>query len=114
MSLFIDPDDEQINAAKEVGAHVIELHTGAYADAKDSTQIQELKRIQEAAHYAKSLGFRVNAGHGLNEGNVKAIAQIPEISELNIGHAIVAQAIFKGWTKAIQDMRHLMNEARAQ
>jgi pyridoxine 5-phosphate synthase len=114
VSLFIDPDDEQINAAKEVGAQVIELHTGAYADANQSTQTQELKRIQEAARYAKSLGLRINAGHGLNEENVKAIAQVPEISELNIGHSIVAQAIFKGWTKAIQDMRHLMNEARAQ
>jgi len=113
VSLFIDPDDEQINAAKEVGAQVIELHTGAYADANQTTQTQELKRIQEAARYAKSLGLRINAGHGLNEENVKAIAQVPEISELNIGHAIVAQAIFKGWTKAIQDMRHLMNEARA-
>jgi pyridoxine 5-phosphate synthase len=97
-----------------VDAHVIELHTGAYADANQSTQTQQLKRIQEAAHYAKSLGFRVNAGHGLNERNVKAIAQIQEISELNIGHAIVAEAVFKGWALAIQDMRHLMNEARAQ
>jgi len=114
VSLFIDPDSEQIDAAKEVDAHVIELHTGAYADANQSTQTQQLKRIQEAAHYAKSLGFRVNAGHGLNEGNVKAIAQIQEISELNIGHAIVAEAVFKGWALAIQDMRHLMNEARAQ
>ena len=114
VSLFIDPDSEQTDAAKEVGAHVIELHTGAYADANQSTQTQQLKRIQEAAHYAKSLGFRVNAGHGLNERNVKAIAQIQEISELNIGHAIVAEAVFKGWALAIQDMRHLMNEARAQ
>ncbi len=112
-SLFIDPDIRQIDAAKLSGASVIELHTGAYADANLSSQGIELKRIQDAARYGKSLGLRVNAGHGLNEENVQLIARIPEISELNIGHAIVAQAIFKGWTKAIQDMRQLMNEARA-
>ncbi|CAN1499689.1 PdxJ Pyridoxal phosphate biosynthesis protein [Burkholderiaceae bacterium] len=112
-SLFIDPDIRQIDAAKLSGASVIELHTGAYADANLSAQGIELKRIQDAARYGKSLGLRVNAGHGLNEENVQLIARIPEISELNIGHAIVAQAIFKGWTKAIQDMRQLMNEARA-
>ncbi len=111
-SLFIDPDIRQIDAAKLCGASVIELHTGAYADANLSSQGIELKRIQDAARYGKSLGLRVNAGHGLNEENVQLIARIPEISELNIGHAIVAQAIFKGWTKAIQDMRQLMNEAR--
>lgn len=111
-SLFIDPDIRQIDAAKLSGASVIELHTGAYADANLSCQGIELKRIQDAARYGKSLGLRVNAGHGLNEENVQLIARIPEISELNIGHAIVAQAIFKGWTKAIQDMRQLMNEAR--
>lgn len=112
VSLFIDPDIRQIDAAKLSGASVIELHTGAYADANLSCQGIELKRIQDAARYGKSLGLRVNAGHGLNEENVQLIARIPEISELNIGHAIVAQAIFKGWTKAIQDMRQLMNEAR--
>ncbi len=112
VSLFIDPDIHQIDAAKLSGASVIELHTGAYADANLSSQGIELKRIQDAARYGKSLGLRVNAGHGLNEENVQLIARIPEISELNIGHAIVAQAIFKGWTKAIQDMRQLMNEAR--
>jgi pyridoxine 5-phosphate synthase len=111
-SLFIDPDIRQIDAAKLCGASVIELHTGAYADAGLSSQGIELKRIQDAARYGKSLGLRVNAGHGLNEENVQSVAHIPEISELNIGHAIVAQAIFKGWTKAIQDMRQLMNEAR--
>ena len=111
-SLFIDPDIRQIDAAKLSGASVIELHTGAYADANLSSQGIELKRIQDAARYGKSLGLRVNAGHGLNEENVQLIARIPEVSELNIGHAIVAQAIFKGWTKAIQDMRQLMNEAR--
>jgi pyridoxine 5-phosphate synthase len=114
VSLFIDPDTDQIDAAKRSGARVIELHTGAYADANFSSQVNELKRIQDAARYGKSLGLRVNAGHGLNEENVQSIARIPEISELNIGHAIVAQAIFKGWRQAIQDMRQLMNEARAR
>lgn len=114
VSLFIDPDIKQIDAAKRSGASVIELHTGAYADANLSSQTSELKRIQDAARYGKSLGLRVNAGHGLNEANVQSIARIPEISELNIGHAIVAQAIFKGWRQAIQDMRQLMNEARAR
>ncbi|MEY3724187.1 MAG: hypothetical protein RLZZ365_122 [Pseudomonadota bacterium] len=114
VSLFIDPDPRQIDAAKEVGAHVIELHTGAYADAQEGRQPFELQRITEAARYANNLGFRVNAGHGLNEQNVQPIAKIPEISELNIGHAIIAQAIFKGLPNAIRDMRRLMNEARSQ
>lgn len=112
VSLFIDPDPRQIDMAKQVGAEVIELHTGAYADAQGNQQAFELTRVQEAAHYAKSLGFRVNAGHGLNEQNVQAIAKIPEISELNIGHAIIAEAVFKGLSTAIRDMRTLMNEAR--
>lgn len=114
VSLFVDPDPRQIDVAKEVGAHVIELHTGAYADAQDERQLFELQRIAEAARYANNLGFRVNAGHGLNEQNVQPIARIPEICELNIGHAIIAQAIFKGLPNAIRDMRRLMNEARAQ
>jgi pyridoxine 5-phosphate synthase len=113
VSLFIDPDPRQIDVAKELGAHVIELHTGAYADAQGDRQSLELRRIVEAAHYAKNLGFRVNAGHGLNEQNVQPIAKISEISELNIGHAIIAEAIFKGLPNAIRDMRRLMNEARA-
>jgi len=114
VSLFIDPDPRQIDVAKELGAHVIELHTGAYADAQGDRQSSELRRIIEAARHAKNLGFRVNAGHGLNEQNVQPIAKIPEISELNIGHAIIAEAIFKGLPNAIRDMRRLMNEARAQ
>jgi len=112
VSLFIDPDIRQIDAAWEIGASVIELHTGAYADAKEDRQSFELERIVEAARHAKNLGFRVNAGHGLNEQNVQPIAKIPEISELNIGHAIIAEAIFKGLPNAIRDMRRLMNEAR--
>ena len=114
VSLFIDPDTRQIDAAWEIGASVIELHTGAYADAKEDRQSFELERIVEAARHAKNLGFRVNAGHGLNEQNVQPIAKIPEISELNIGHAIIAEAIFKGLPNAIRDMRRLMNEARGR
>jgi pyridoxine 5-phosphate synthase len=114
VSLFIDPDSRQIDAAWEIGASVIELHTGAYADAKEDRQSFELERIVEAARHAKNLGFRVNAGHGLNEQNVQSIAKIPEISELNIGHAIIAEAIFKGLPNAIRDMRRLMNEARGR
>ncbi len=114
VSLFIDPDPHQIDVAKAIGAHVIELHTGSYADAKEDRQLSELRRITEAARYAKNLGFRVNAGHGLNEQNVQPIAKIPEISELNIGHSIIAEAIFKGLPNAIRDMRRLMNEARGQ
>lgn len=114
VSIFIDPDCGQIARAKEAGATVIELHTGRYADTEGQQQLDELRRIREAAAYGKNLGLKVNAGHGLNEGNVALIAQIVEISELNIGHAIVAEAVFKGWEAAIKDMKHLMLVARQQ
>jgi pyridoxine 5-phosphate synthase len=91
---------------------VIELHTGRYADLTGDAQIRELERIRTAAQYGKRLGLRVNAGHGLNEANVSPIATITELSELNIGHAIVAEALFKGWQKAILDMKALMVHAR--
>lgn len=113
VSLFIDPDIAQIRAASEVGATVIELHTGCYADALDiSAQMSELERIKEAAAYAASLNLIVNAGHGLNYHNVKPIAAIKELLELNIGHAIVARAIFCGFKEAVRHMRQLMQEAR--
>lgn len=113
VSLFIDPSEEQIRMAVELGAPVIELHTGAYAEAKTPTQQkQELKRIQQAAQYAASLNLIVNAGHGLNYQNVKPIAAIKEILELNIGHAIVARALFCGLKEAVKQMRQLMQEAR--
>jgi pyridoxine 5-phosphate synthase len=112
VSIFIDPDELQISKAKATGAQVIELHTGKYADTVGSEQSHELERIRQAAKYGKSLGLKVNAGHGLHEGNVASIAGIVEIAELNIGHAIVAESIFKGWKAAIQDMRALMLEAR--
>lgn len=112
VSLFIDPDEKQIKASKECGASVVELHTGRYADVSGAEQLIELERIKNAAEYGSSIGLRVNAGHGLNENNVLPIAAIAELSELNIGHAIVAEAVFKGWQKAITDMKSLMNQGR--
>lgn len=112
VSLFIDPEEKQIQAAKEVGATVVELHTGRYADLSGEQQAQELERIRKAAQFGKGIGLRVNAGHGLHEGNVMPVAAIAELSELNIGHAIVAEALFKGWQKAIIDMKNLMSQGR--
>lgn len=107
VSLFIDADQTQIDAAVQCGAPTIEIHTGAYADAKTpQLQQQELKRIQQAAHYATTQGLVVNAGHGLNLENVSDIAKIPEIHELNIGHSIIAEAVFKGLEQAVVDMKN--------
>jgi len=114
ISLFIDPEERQIQAAKDIGATVVELHTGRYAHLAGDQQKQELERIRKAAQFGKSIGLRVNAGHGLHEGNVIPVAAIAELSELNIGHAIVAEALFKGWQKAITDMKALMIQGRAQ
>ena len=114
VSLFIDPEENQIQAAQDVGATVIELHTGRYADLSGEAQLQELERIRKAAQFGKSIGLRVNAGHGLHEGNVMLVAAIAELSELNIGHAIVAEALFKGWQTAITDMKALMDQGRSQ
>jgi pyridoxine 5-phosphate synthase len=113
VSLFIDPEEKQIQAAKDVGATVVELHTGRYADLSGDPQAAELVRIRKAAQFGKAIGLRVNAGHGLHEGNVMPIAAITELSELNIGHAIVAEAVFKGWQQAIQDMKALMVRGRS-
>ncbi|GAA0342190.1 pyridoxine 5'-phosphate synthase [Bowmanella denitrificans] len=113
VSLFIDADKAQIDAAKQSGAPYIELHTGAYAEARNEhEQQQELAKIAEGARYAHSLGLKVNAGHGLTYHNVKPIAAIPEMFELNIGHAIVGRAVFDGLPKAVADMKRLMLEAR--
>ena len=114
VSLFIDPEEKQIQAAKDVGATVVELHTGRYADLDGDAQVQELERIKKAAQFGVNIGLRVNAGHGLHEGNVLPIAAIAELSELNIGHAIVAEALFKGWQKTIVDMKALMVQGRAK
>ena len=113
VSLFIDPDLAQIEAAVRCGAPVIEIHTGAYAEARSShEQLEELQRIKVAATFAKEAGLIVNAGHGLNYQNVQAIAAIPEMNELNIGHGIIAQAIFIGLEKAVFEMKRLMRKAR--
>ncbi|SDI99740.1 pyridoxine 5'-phosphate synthase [Ferrimonas sediminum] len=113
VSLFIDADKAQIDAAVKVGAPYIEIHTGAYADAAtEEEQQQELARIAEGANYAAAQGLVVNAGHGLNYHNVKPIAAIPEIYELNIGHAIIARAAIDGLETAVRDMRSLMLEGR--
>ena len=114
VSLFIDPEEKQIQAAKDIGATVVELHTGRYADLDGDAQVQELERIRKAAQFGVNIGLRVNAGHGLHEGNILPIAAIAELSELNIGHAIVAEALFKGWQKAIVDMKALMVKGRAK
>jgi pyridoxine 5-phosphate synthase len=112
VSLFIDPDRRQIDAARQTGARVVEIHTGHYADSQGAVRAAEFQRIQGAVDYARSLGLKVNAGHGLNYDNVQAIAGIEGISELNIGHAIVAQALFTGWQDAVREMKRLMLEAR--
>lgn len=112
VSLFIDPDAQQIEAAARAKAPVIELHTGAYAEAEGAEAERELARIRDAVEVGLRHGLRVNAGHGLHAGNVQPVAAIDGISELNIGHAIVAQAVFDGWEKAIRDMKALMIQAR--
>ena len=112
VSLFIDPDEKQIDATVRTGAPVIELHTGRYADAEnEEEQLAELKRIQHAAAYAQQQGLIVNAGHGLNYHNVEAIAAIPGMNELNIGHAIIARAVFTGLKDAVAEMRDLLEKA---
>ena len=113
VSLFIDPDPEQIEAAHRAGAPVIELHTGTYSDSTGAARAREFERLCAAAKFAARLGLIVNAGHGLNYHNVEPIAAIPEIVELNIGHAIVARSIVDGLAKAVRDMKELMRTARA-
>ena len=115
VSLFIDADRGQIDAAKQSGAEFIEIHTGQYAEASsEKQQLQELQKLKEGIAYAHAIGLRVNAGHGLHYHNVKPIAAIPQLIELNIGHAIIARAAFDGLSKAVADMRSLMQEGRQQ
>ena len=113
VSLFIDADLKQIEAAAESGAPVIEIHTGHFADAKsDIEKEEEYQRIVQAVEYADSLGLHVNAGHGLHYHNVKEIAAIPKIQELNIGHSIIAHSIFTGLDAAVREMKSLMDSVR--
>jgi pyridoxine 5-phosphate synthase len=110
VSLFIDPDEQQIMAAKKTGAEWVELHTGAYAGAKNEHDLEcEFRKIFEAAQLAASLGLLVGAGHGLNYTNVRRIAGIPEVEELNIGHSIISRAAFTGVERAVREMRELVN-----
>ncbi len=112
VSLFIDADAEQIRAAREAGAPVIELHTGRYADTEGDAQQHELERIRIGVAAGVKQGLKVNAGHGLHYTNVQAIAAMPDIAELNIGHAIVAHAVFVGWENAVREMKAIMTRAR--
>jgi len=115
VSLFIDPEPRQIEASKECGAQAIEIHTGCYADATTSEQqAQELQRIKQAVDFASQAGLIINAGHGLHYHNVKPIAAIKEFNELNIGHSIIARALFTGIEAAVKDMKALMLEARQE
>ena len=113
VSLFVDPEPEQLDASVAAGAPVVELHTGAYADTDGDEQAAELQRVIDAAAYGCELGLTVHAGHGLHYENVQPVAAIPGIVELNIGHAIVARAIYDGFPVAVGEMKRIMNEARA-
>lgn len=113
VSLFVDPEPAQLDAAIAVGAPVVELHTGCFADADSAvSRAAELERVQTAARYGASLGLTVHAGHGLHYDNVQPVAEIPEIVELNIGHAIIARAVIDGLAVAVGDMKKRMEEAR--
>lgn len=113
VSLFIDPEPSQLDAAVAVGAPVVELHTGRYADTEGEAQAMELERVVAAAKYGHDLGLVINAGHGLHYENVSAIANIEQIVELNIGHAIVSRAVYDGLSAAVGEMKQLMIAARA-
>jgi pyridoxine 5-phosphate synthase len=113
VSLFIDPDARQIESAAAVGAPVIELHTGAYAESAGAAQAAQLKRLEDSMRLATSLGLTVHAGHGLNYENVQPVARLRDIVELNIGHAIIARALSVGLAAAMREMKTLMQAARA-
>jgi pyridoxine 5-phosphate synthase len=112
VSMFIDPEPAQLEASREIGAPVVELHTGAYAEATGEQRGKELMRLVAAARHGAQIGLTVHAGHGLHYHNVQLVAAITEIVELNIGHAIVARALFDGMSAAVREMRRLMVEAR--
>lgn len=108
VSLFIEPDNNQIDAAKNMGAEFIEIHTGLYANTEGDRQLQELERIKNAAIYAHELGLIVNAGHGLNYTNTKAVAEIEYMNEFNIGHSIISHALFSGLYEAVVEMKNII------
>ena len=112
VSMFVEPDRRQLDASKALGAPVVELHTGAYSEARGADQQRQLQRIIEAAAYGASIGLEIHAGHGLTYENVKPVAAIAEIRELNIGHYLIGEAIFVGLDASIRRMRALMDEAR--
>ena len=110
-SLFIDPDREQLDAAVQAGAPVVELHTGTYADATEAEQADELRRLERACIYGNRLGLQINAGHGLHLGNVLAVTRLPHMHELNIGHSIIARSIFVGLAEAVREMKEVILSA---
>lgn len=112
VSLFIEPDIAQLDAAIEAGAPVVELHTGAYAEAEGEPRKRQLQRLTDAAAHAARIGLECHAGHGLTFGNVTAVAAIPTIAELNIGHFLIGEAVFQGLEPALKEMRRLMEHAR--
>lgn len=114
VSLFVDPDKKQLDAAKALDADIVELHTGTYAEAVEHHRKNELRLLQECAVYAHEIGLECHAGHGLTYDNVKPVAAIHEVVELNIGHFLIAEAIFVGMEQAVRKMRQLMNDARNQ
>jgi pyridoxine 5-phosphate synthase len=112
VSMFVDPETAQIEASHEAGAHAVEIHTGAYCNAMGIEREKQLQAIVEAAKFAQSLGLEVHGGHGLNYDNVLAVAKIPEMAELNIGHSIIARAVIVGIEQAVREMKDLLNKAR--
>jgi pyridoxine 5-phosphate synthase len=108
VSLFIDPDSEQLDAARQAGAPVVELHTGTYADATGDEQKMELQRLHRACLTGHGMGLQINAGHGLHLGNVQDVTRLPHMNELNIGHSIIARAIFVGLEAAVEEMKELI------
>lgn len=113
VSLFLDPVAEQLEAAARLGSHAVELHTGSYARAAGAAREAELARLREAAAMTRTLGLECHAGHGLDYDNVGAVAAIPEVVELNIGHFLIGEAVFVGFERAVRQMRRLMDAARA-
>ena len=109
VSLFIEPSPDQIQMANALGAEMIELHTGAFANAQGNLQQEELRRLKSASEYARNLGLQVNAGHGINYTNIALIRKIPHLTELNIGHSIVSRAVIVGLETAVREMLAAMN-----